>query len=39
MKSWFEETQMDLIIGLILFFIAIPLAVWYLLRKYMEEVG
>jgi hypothetical protein len=37
MRLWLEQTKMDIVFGVILFFIAIPLAVWYLLRGYLEE--
>jgi hypothetical protein len=37
MRLWLEETRMDVVFGAILFFIAIPLAVWYLLKGYLDE--
>lgn len=38
MKSWLQEVKMDVVFGVVLFFIAVPLIVWYFTKGLLEEL-
>ena len=38
MKLWLQEARMDVVFGVILFFVAVPLIVWYFMRGLLEEL-
>ena len=38
MKLWLQEVKMDVVFGAVLFFIVVPLIVWYFTKGLLDEL-